>query len=140
VLPGIQHAAGQERQIRVALSADPHDRAGARRVGGIGCTAQGSHRLGHLLQFRRRRDGQAETEGRRELDGEGGFSVWGKQTPAATSLKEGYLPLGLAHQVKLKSDIAEGQRLKWSDVAYDADDLAVKVRREMETAFRTAQV
>ena len=69
------------------------------------------------------------------LDGEGGFCVWGKQTPAAMSLKEGYLPLGLAHNVKLKRDIAEGERVKWDDVAYDAGDHAVKVRREMEAMF-----
>jgi len=69
------------------------------------------------------------------LDGEGGFSVWGKQTPAEISLKEGYLPLGLAHNVKLKRDIAEGERIRWVDVEYDAADLAVKVRREMEAAF-----
>ncbi len=71
------------------------------------------------------------------LDGEGGACVWGKQTPARASLAEGYLPLGLAHQVKLKNDISEGQKLKWSDVAYDPNDLAVKVRREMEAAFKT---
>ncbi|MDI1266717.1 MAG: Gfo/Idh/MocA family oxidoreductase [bacterium] len=70
------------------------------------------------------------------LDGEGGFCVWGKQTPADASLKQGYLPLGLAHQVKLKSDIEQGQRLKWSDVEYDPNGLAVRVRREMEAAFR----
>jgi predicted homoserine dehydrogenase-like protein len=69
------------------------------------------------------------------LDGEGGFCVWGKQTPASMSLKEGYLPLGLAHNVKLKADIKEGQRLKWSDVAYDAADDAVRVRKEMEAVF-----
>ncbi len=69
------------------------------------------------------------------LDGEGGFCVWGKQTPAERSLAAGLLPLGLAHNVTLKRDIAEGERLKWSDVAYDASDLAVKVRREMEAAF-----
>ena len=70
------------------------------------------------------------------LDGEGGFCVWGKQTPAATSLQEGYLPLGLAHNVKLKRDITTGERLKWSDVEYNPQDLAVKVRREMEETFR----
>jgi predicted homoserine dehydrogenase-like protein len=69
------------------------------------------------------------------LDGEGGFRVWGKQTPAAASLDEGYLPLGLAHEVKLKRDIDEGQRLKWSDVEIDESDLAVRTRREMEAAF-----
>ena len=70
------------------------------------------------------------------LDGEGGFCVWGKQTPADNSLKQGYLPLGLAHHVKLKIDIEEGQRLKWEDVEYDPTSLAVCVRREMEAAFR----
>ena len=69
------------------------------------------------------------------LDGEGGFCVWGKQTPAARSLDEGYLPLGLAQNVKLKRDISTGERLKWSDVACDPNDFAVKARREMEAAF-----
>lgn len=69
------------------------------------------------------------------LDGEGGFCVWGKQTPAEMSLKEGYLPLGLAHNVTLKRDIKLGERLKWEDVTYDATDNAVKVRREMEAVF-----
>ena len=51
------------------------------------------------------------------------------------SLTEGYLPLGLANNVKLERDIAEGQLLRWSDVAFDANDGAVKVRREMEAMF-----
>ena len=69
------------------------------------------------------------------LDGEGGFCVWGRQTPAPTSLKEGYLPLGLAQDVKLKRDIAEGQQLRWDDVEFDSNDDAIKARREMEAAF-----
>jgi predicted homoserine dehydrogenase-like protein len=69
------------------------------------------------------------------LDGEGGFCVWGKQTSADVSLKQELLPLGLAHNVKLKRDIPEGGALKWADVAYDPNDSAVKVRREMESAF-----
>jgi predicted homoserine dehydrogenase-like protein len=69
------------------------------------------------------------------LDGEGGFCVWGKQTPADVSLRDGLLPLGLAHNVKLKRDIPEGGPIAWSDVAYDPNDNAVKARREMEAAF-----
>src|SRR3954471_813838 len=69
------------------------------------------------------------------LDGAGGFRVWGKQTPADRSLAEGLLPLGLAHNVKLKRDIAEGAAVKWTDVEYDPNDTAVKIRREMEAAF-----
>jgi predicted homoserine dehydrogenase-like protein len=69
------------------------------------------------------------------LDGEGGFCVWGKQTPADVSMRDGLLPLGLAHNVRLKRDIAQGGALKWTDVAYAPNDAAVKVRREMEAAF-----
>jgi len=69
------------------------------------------------------------------LDGEGGFCVWGRQTPANVSLAAEFYPLGLAQNVKLHRDIAEGERLKWSDVEYDPRDPAVQVRREMEAAF-----
>ncbi len=69
------------------------------------------------------------------LDGEGGFCVWGRQVPAQASLDAALLPLGLAHQVRLKRDVAEGASLRWSDVEIDAADSAVRVRREMEAAF-----
>ena len=69
------------------------------------------------------------------LDGEGGFMVWGKQMPAQRSLEIGGLPLGLANAVTLKRDIAEGAQLTWADVALDDTDAAVKLRRDMETAF-----
>jgi predicted homoserine dehydrogenase-like protein len=74
------------------------------------------------------------------LDGEGGFCVWGKQTPAKISLDRGLLPLGLAHNIRLKRDISEGQGLKWADVDYDPNDSAVKFRREMEAAFARPNV
>jgi predicted homoserine dehydrogenase-like protein len=69
------------------------------------------------------------------LDGEGGYCVWGKQTPADASLAEGYLPLGLAHNVKLTRPIKQGERLRWSDVVIDETSQAVKIRREMEARF-----
>jgi len=69
------------------------------------------------------------------LDGEGGFCVWGRQMPADVSLQRGYLPLGLAHGVALKREIGEGEPLRWADVAYDAEDLAVRFRRDMEAEF-----
>src|SRR3954449_8585346 len=74
------------------------------------------------------------------LDGEGGFCVWGKQTAAEISLEAGYFPLGLAQNLTLKHDIAEGERLKWSDVNFDPNDTAVRVRREMEAAFARRNV
>jgi predicted homoserine dehydrogenase-like protein len=57
--------------------------------------------------------------------------------PAAASLKAGALPIGLAHRVKLKNDIAHGAVVRWSDVEVDADNATVKTRRAMEAAFST---
>src|SRR5215470_8490952 len=64
------------------------------------------------------------------LDGEGGYTVYGKLVPAARSLAEHALPLGLAHNLRLANDIAAGATVRWSDVALDANTLAVRVRRE----------
>jgi len=69
------------------------------------------------------------------LDGEGGYTVWGKLLPASTSLTVGGLPLGLAHSVKLLRPVRQGQILAWSDVAIDASLPAYRTRREMETLF-----
>jgi predicted homoserine dehydrogenase-like protein len=52
--------------------------------------------------------------------------------PAADSLNFGCLPLGLAHGWKLLKAVPQGNPVKWSDVAYDANNTAVRVRREME--------
>src|SRR5246500_555629 len=69
------------------------------------------------------------------LDGEGGYTVWGKLMPAQTSLRAAALPIGLAHRVKLKNDIAHGGLVRWSDVDYDATSDAVRTRKAMEAAF-----
>jgi predicted homoserine dehydrogenase-like protein len=69
------------------------------------------------------------------LDGEGGYTVWGKLMPAAASLAAGALPIGLAHRVKLKNAIAHGAVVRWSDVEFDANDETVKTRRAMEAKF-----
>ena len=72
------------------------------------------------------------------LDGEGGYTVWGKLLPAATSLQMGGLPLGLAHQVKVLRPVKKGQSLSWADVAMDTGTKAYAVRREMEALFGAA--
>src|SRR3954454_7200866 len=69
------------------------------------------------------------------LDGEGGYTVWGKLVPAAASLKAGALPIGLAHRVKLRHDVAHGAMLRWSDVEFDAGNETVKIRKAMEAAL-----
>jgi predicted homoserine dehydrogenase-like protein len=69
------------------------------------------------------------------LDGEGGYTVYGKLMPAAESLARGGLPLGLAHGVKLKRAIGANAPVRWDDVEYDANGDAVGFRREMERVF-----
>jgi predicted homoserine dehydrogenase-like protein len=69
------------------------------------------------------------------LDGEGGYTVWGKLVPAAASLKAGALPIGLAHRLKLKHDVAHGEIVRWSDVEFDANNETIRTRKAMEAAF-----
>ncbi len=71
------------------------------------------------------------------LDGEGGYTVWGKLLPAATSLAMGGLPLGLAHDVKLVRPVKQGQSLSWADVAMDTTTQAYRTRKAMEDLFST---
>lgn len=70
------------------------------------------------------------------LDGEGGFTVWGKCVPASSSLAHGALPLGLAHGGRLRSPVARGTVLRWSDVDFAGAGLdeSIALRREMEVA------
>ena len=70
------------------------------------------------------------------LDGEGGAMAWGKCIPAARSLAENALPIGLAHGVRLLRDIPQGATLRQSDVALDTAQDAVRIRHEMEAAAR----
>ena len=69
------------------------------------------------------------------LDGEGGYTVWGKLYPAKKSLQMGGLPIGLAHNMTLLKDVPAGTALSWSDVKADDSLQAIQIRREMETAF-----
>ena len=69
------------------------------------------------------------------LDGEGGYTVFGKLVPAARSLAQGGLPLGLAHHLKLVRPVRKDQLLSWNDVAIDETLPAFKARKEMEAIF-----
>ncbi len=60
--------------------------------------------------------------------------------PAARSLKEGALPIGLAHKVPLKNDVAAGAIVRWSDVDIDPEVQAVKIRREAEAMVQRSLV
>jgi len=69
------------------------------------------------------------------LDGEGGYTVWGKLLPAATSKRIGGVPLGLAHGIQVVRPVAKGQPVTWQDVAMDTSIRAYQLRQEMEAAY-----
>jgi predicted homoserine dehydrogenase-like protein len=66
------------------------------------------------------------------LDGEGGFTVWGRAMPADLSIAQRALPIGLAHNVTLKRDIGHGRLVTCDDVELDSASQAVRLRREAE--------
>jgi predicted homoserine dehydrogenase-like protein len=65
------------------------------------------------------------------LDGEGGYTVWGKLVPAEQSLAAGALPIGLAHKVELMHGVDAGGIVRWSDVRISENE-AIRARRDME--------
>ena len=69
------------------------------------------------------------------LDGEGGFTVYGKLLPARTSLERGALPIGLAHGVTCRRAIGAGEIVAWDDVDCDPTLEAFRARRDMEARF-----
>lgn len=72
------------------------------------------------------------------LDGEGGFAVWANAIPARRSLDLRALPIGLAHNVKLKRAVKRDQIVSFDDVDLVADLDVVRLRHEMEDRFRPA--
>ena len=71
-----------------------------------------------------------------KLDGEGGFTVWGKLIPASTSLNLQALPIGLANDMYLKNDIDKDKILTWNDVEFDKNNEIIRYRHQMENKFR----
>ena len=69
------------------------------------------------------------------LDGEGGRTVWGKLYPAEKFVALGGLPIGLAHGIKLKTDIAAHSPVRWQDVEISNPGEVVQMRRAMEKSI-----
>ena len=69
------------------------------------------------------------------LDGEGGYTVWGRLMPAAESLAARALPIGLAQGAPVQTAVEAGQILHLSDVVLDEGQEVVQVRRELERSF-----
>jgi predicted homoserine dehydrogenase-like protein len=67
-----------------------------------------------------------------QLDGEGGYCVYGQLLPAPHSLASELLPIGLAHGIGMRQPVAAGQPLRWADVYYEPTNPTVRLRRLME--------
>ena len=113
------HLIGLELGVSVASAALRHEPTGAPEAwrGDCVATAKRDLKAGEML------------------DGEGGYTVYGKLMPAAASKRQGGLPIGLANKVKLLHDVAAGKPVTWKDVAIDTKNEAVRFRREMEKTF-----
>ncbi|KTS08938.1 NAD(P)H-dependent oxidoreductase [Microbacterium testaceum] len=67
------------------------------------------------------------------LDGEGGYTVWGKLVSADTSVRRRLLPVALAHHVELRNAVKKGESVSWDDVIIDESlAQALELRRETE--------
>lgn len=62
------------------------------------------------------------------LDGEGGWTVYGKAIPASRSRGLGALPIGLAHRRKLGRPVSAGQILTFDDLAARPEGDAIDLR------------
>lgn len=66
------------------------------------------------------------------LDGEGGYTVYGRLMPAQASRDLKALPIGLAHHVRLVRDVAAGSTVTRADVTLDGTAPVVALRDELE--------
>ncbi|PHP68586.1 flagellar biosynthesis protein FlgA [Zhengella mangrovi] len=66
------------------------------------------------------------------LDGEGGYTVYGKCLPAARSVALGALPIGLAHGLRMTRAVARGTVVTRGDVEAPAPGLTGDLRAETE--------
>jgi predicted homoserine dehydrogenase-like protein len=71
-----------------------------------------------------------------ELDGEGGYAVWGKCLPAARSVALGALPIGLAKGIRIRRPVPRGTILTRDDVEPTAPGAATELRAETEALLQ----
>lgn len=67
------------------------------------------------------------------LDGEGGYTVWGKLVPGDESVNADVLPIGLAHGVRLVRNIHAGEILRLSDADMPEDEIIALYRESVQT-------
>ncbi|MCP4937011.1 MAG: flagellar biosynthesis protein FlgA [bacterium] len=66
------------------------------------------------------------------LDGEGGYTVWGKCIAAKTSVAGQALPIGLVHGIKMLRSVSKGQMISKRDVEPLPQSAALRMRTDTE--------
>jgi predicted homoserine dehydrogenase-like protein len=64
------------------------------------------------------------------LDGEGGYTVWGKLLPARRSVDRSALPIGFAKDIRLTRPVVAGEIVSTADVELSGEGPAMQLRRE----------
>lgn len=69
------------------------------------------------------------------LDGEGGYTVWGRLMPATASVSARALPIGLASNVTVTQPVKQGQVITMNDINPETGAQAWQVRDKMLQQF-----
>ena len=69
------------------------------------------------------------------LDGEGGYTVWGRLMPATASVPARALPIGLASNIALSRPVKQDQVITLDDISAEATSQAWQVRNKMLEHF-----
>jgi predicted homoserine dehydrogenase-like protein len=69
------------------------------------------------------------------LDGEGGYTVWGRLMPAAASVAAQALPIGLASNISVIRPVKQDQVITMDDVSTGASSQAWQIRNKMLEHF-----
>jgi len=116
---GRQHLIGLELGINVASAALRNEPTGTSKafLGDVASVAKRDLEPGEIL------------------DGEGGYSVFGRLVHAQESRANGYLPMGLSGNARVTRSVPKDEILTYADVALDESQFAYKLRKEMEKDF-----
>ena len=72
------------------------------------------------------------------LDGEGGYTVWGRLMSANDAVGLGAVPIGLANGAAIKKPVKDGETVTWDDLILNTsltEAVAYKARLKMEAKF-----
>jgi predicted homoserine dehydrogenase-like protein len=70
------------------------------------------------------------------LDGEGGYTVFGRLVPARESVERRYLPMGLSHGARMVKPVTKDSIVTYDDAIVDESSFACRLRRQQESALR----